>query len=91
MVALSRIGPDEYLALAPPDRWRRIAGLGPGWYDVIDYAGWAWLFSEFQVLLFNCRKRALHDFIAGTVVIHTAPAPAPDPDRLGILPLLDRR
>ena len=43
------------------------------------------------VLLFNRRKRALHDFIAGTVVIHTAPPALPDPDRLGILPMLDRR
>ena len=28
-----------------------------------------WIWSEFVVLLFNRRKRAIHDFIAGTVVI----------------------
>ena len=90
MVALSRIGPDEYLALAPADQWRRIAELAPA-HDVLDYANWAWFWGEFVVLLFNRRKRAIHDFIAGTVVVHTAPAPVPDTDRLGILPLLDRR
>jgi uncharacterized RDD family membrane protein YckC len=29
----------------------------------------AWLGSEFVVLLLNRRRRALHDFIAGTVVV----------------------
>lgn len=29
-----------------------------------------WFWSELVVLLFNKKKRALHDFIAGTVVIH---------------------
>jgi uncharacterized RDD family membrane protein YckC len=90
MTALSRIGPDEYFALAPPDRWQRIVTLAP-FHDALTYASWGWFWGELVVLLFNRRKRALHDFIAGTVVVHTAPAPAPDPDRLGILPLLDRR
>jgi uncharacterized RDD family membrane protein YckC len=46
----------------------------------------AWLLSEFVVVLLNPRRRALHDFIAGTVVVvvrghsaaaRTAPSPAP--------------
>lgn len=32
-----------------------------------------WVLSEMIVLLFNKKKRAIHDFIAGTVVIHTEP------------------
>jgi uncharacterized RDD family membrane protein YckC len=28
-----------------------------------------WIFSEFVVLLTNKKRRALHDFMAGTVVI----------------------
>lgn len=38
---------------------------------VIDYLGWLsliWFFSELVTLLFNEKKRAIHDFIAGTVV-----------------------
>ena len=38
------------------------------WYDVISQV---WLWSEMVVLLTNKKRRALHDFIAGTVVIHT--------------------
>ena len=32
-----------------------------------------WTLSELIVLLLNKKRRALHDFIAGTVVIHTKP------------------
>jgi uncharacterized RDD family membrane protein YckC len=31
----------------------------------------AWTLSELVVLMLNRRRRALHDFIAGTVVIRT--------------------
>jgi uncharacterized RDD family membrane protein YckC len=31
----------------------------------------AWQASEFVVLLFNAKRRALHDFIAGTVVVRS--------------------
>ncbi|HBA84371.1 MAG TPA: RDD family protein [Verrucomicrobia bacterium] len=33
-----------------------------------------WVWSELLVLLFNKKRRALHDFIAGTVVVHVAKA-----------------
>jgi uncharacterized RDD family membrane protein YckC len=52
-------------------RPERIIELSPG-YDVLDYSLTVWIWSEIIVLLFNRRKRALHDFIAGTVVIHTS-------------------
>jgi uncharacterized RDD family membrane protein YckC len=88
VVALSRMRPDEYMS---PDRWRHMAALSP-FPDGLVWFSWGWFCSELIVLLFNRRKRALHDFIAGTVVVHTSPAPAlGDPERLGILPLLDRR
>lgn len=38
-------------------------------FDIILIASQLWIFSEIIVLLFNKRKRAFHDFIAGTVVI----------------------
>jgi len=37
------------------------------WYD---YLGQAWMWSELIVLLMNKKRRALHDFIAGTVVLN---------------------
>ncbi len=46
----------------------------------------AWTWSELAVLLLNSKRRSLHDFIAGTVVIripgqNSRPAPAPSATR----------
>ncbi|MFH3639525.1 RDD family protein, partial [Acinetobacter baumannii] len=41
----------------------------PAWYSIVNSASELWTWSEFIVLLFNKRKRAIHDFIAGTIVI----------------------
>lgn len=41
-----------------------------GWAGTVAIIGWIWLWSEVVVLLFNERKRSIHDFIAGTVVVH---------------------
>ena len=42
----------------------------PFWYKYTELLNNFWYFSEFLVLLFNERRRAIHDFIAGTVVIN---------------------
>jgi uncharacterized RDD family membrane protein YckC len=47
-----------------------LKNLGPDWVHWADIAGQAWLWSELAVLLTNDKRRALHDFLAGTVVIH---------------------
>jgi len=44
--------------------------LYPSWYDLVASRYLIWLFSEAFFLLINKRKRAIHDFIAGTVVIN---------------------
>ena len=44
--------------------------LVPAWHETVENIYWIWFWSEVVVLLFNERKRAIHDFIAGTVVIH---------------------
>jgi uncharacterized RDD family membrane protein YckC len=38
-------------------------------YNIITVLNNIWFLSELVVLLFNKRKRAIHDFIAGTVII----------------------
>jgi uncharacterized RDD family membrane protein YckC len=43
----------------------------PYWGFWAEHALAIWILSEMIVLLFNKKKRALHDFIAGTVVIRT--------------------
>ena len=43
---------------------------GPKWGTWLSFMAAAWTYSELIVLLFNKKRRALHDFIAGTVVVH---------------------
>jgi len=55
--------------------WMRQAELirdaKPAWGRAAGTAASVWFWSELVVLLLNRKKRALHDFIAGTVVIRT--------------------
>jgi uncharacterized RDD family membrane protein YckC len=55
--------------------WREtasmLAGAEPSWGHWVNAASTVWLWSDLLVLLFNGRRRSLHDFIAGTVVIRT--------------------
>ena len=55
--------------------WREVNRLlydaTPFWGFWAQHAGSIWFLSEMVVLLFNEKKRAIHDFIAGTVVIKT--------------------
>ena len=44
--------------------------LSSVWHEAVEIIGWLWFWSEVVVLLFNERRRAIHDFIAGTVVVH---------------------
>jgi uncharacterized RDD family membrane protein YckC len=50
------------------DRSRLIDEHGPVWGAFVKYASTAWYWSELLFLLLNDKRRALHDFIAGTVV-----------------------
>ncbi|MFH2046790.1 MAG: RDD family protein [Pseudomonadota bacterium] len=50
----------------------------PQAYNPIYTASQIWIWSELIVLLFNQKKRALHDFIAGTVVLDIKKKVLPD-------------
>lgn len=57
---------------------QRMAGLeavAPGWSDPMTFAQNIWTWSELIVLLTNEKKRALHDFLAGTVVVIVQQSP----------------
>ena len=45
--------------------------LTPILYNIYSWTSNVWDYSELFVLLFNKRKRALHDFIADTVIVKT--------------------
>jgi uncharacterized RDD family membrane protein YckC len=59
----------EYATLTFHTRGIRLREAAPPWYGAIHIAEQIWIWSEFLVLLTNKKKRALHDFMAGTVVI----------------------
>lgn len=65
----------EYHSLSFMQRSQRMIELAPSWYKPLQWAQTAWVWGELIVLLTNRKRRALHDFIAGTVVIHTKPSP----------------
>ena len=55
------------------ERNQRMLELAPSWYKPIEVLFNIWTWGELIVLLTNRKRRALHDFIAGTVVVHATP------------------
>jgi uncharacterized RDD family membrane protein YckC len=69
--ALLNISIEEFASLGFVDRMNRLDALAPAWNNIVDIFQQIWIWSEFIVLLLNKKRRALHDYIAGTVVILT--------------------
>ncbi|HUR60111.1 MAG TPA: RDD family protein [Opitutaceae bacterium] len=61
--------PDADYYVGWSQRHQNLADQEPSWMRGIEYASTIWMLSEVVVMLFNPQRRALHDFIAGTVVI----------------------
>ena len=55
------------------ERAKRQADLAPSWFKPVQIFQQIWIWSEFIVLLTNRKRRAIHDFIAGTVVVREGP------------------
>jgi hypothetical protein len=51
------------------DRDVLISTFAPRWYRYMGLLAGLWSWSELAVMLTNPERRALHDFIAGTIVI----------------------
>jgi uncharacterized RDD family membrane protein YckC len=71
-VPLLNMPDDAYLQLAPHlgERRRELETLAPSWYEPLQILYYAWVYGELLVLLTNKKRRALHDFLAGSVVVH---------------------
>ena len=63
------IGYDVFQSLSFMEFGRQTAENAPSFHKIIGFGFGIWFWGELIVLLFNKRKRAIHDFIAGTVVI----------------------
>ncbi len=69
---LTQVDPDRYVTLGWVERAQLVNEHAPAWFGSVGIFHQVWIWSEVVVLLFNARKRAIHDFIAGTVVIDRA-------------------
>ena len=69
----------EYLSWGFLERPKRLEALTPAWYRPAYIVLQIWIWGEFVVMMTNRKRRALHDFIAGTVVIVDAPNEALQP------------
>jgi uncharacterized RDD family membrane protein YckC len=69
MVALLSLPEAEYLRVGWMERQQRLGELAPVQLGWVPAASMMWVASEVIVLLFNKKRRALHDYIAGTVVL----------------------
>lgn len=66
--AVANISPEDYRHLSFRARSQRITELSRPW-RWINWLSDVWSWSEVVVILFNKKRRALHDFVAGTVVV----------------------
>ena len=62
----------EYFSLNWQERASRMQELAPSWLDSITLITNIWIWGEFLVMLTNKKRRAIHDFIAGTVVVRAS-------------------
>jgi uncharacterized RDD family membrane protein YckC len=74
LIALTRMNAEVYFDAGWQSRSEILGEAIPA-YQWFYWASFFWTLSEFVVLLSNKKRRALHDFIGGTVVVHTAPTP----------------
>jgi uncharacterized RDD family membrane protein YckC len=66
--ALSTIVDGDYYGVDWIQRGANLAAHQPSWLHWTWTVAQIWVWSEVVTMLFNKRRRALHDFIAGTVV-----------------------
>lgn len=69
LVALATIADAEYYAVGWTQLSENLHAYQPAWLGWTTAAINIWTWSEVVVMLFNKKRRSLHDFIAGTVVI----------------------
>lgn len=59
----------EYFSMEWNERALYMVERVPSWHNIVNIFVNIWVWSEFFVMLTNKKRRAIHDFMAGTVVI----------------------
>jgi len=72
LIAASRVTAVDFASLNWIERAQRIKQLTPYTWELTVLAN-VWVWSEVIIILTNKRRRALHDFIAGSVVVYDEP------------------
>jgi uncharacterized RDD family membrane protein YckC len=62
---------EMYFSLGYVARVQQMVELAPSWYPMVSVLVQVWVWSEFITMLLNEKRRAVHDFIAGTVVVRS--------------------
>ena len=62
---------DDFPSMSFLDKMRVLAESAPRWNTIVTWLGYLWWIATAITLAANARKRAAHDFIAGTVVLRT--------------------
>ena len=79
IMALATTTDAEYYGAAASRYPENVSVHQPTWAVWASKIQEIWFWSELVTMLFNKRRRALHDFIAGTVVISDRKVPLPQP------------
>ncbi len=71
MMTVNLLEADEatFASLSWLQQSQYLMSLSPLFFKFYTWTSNIWIYSEFIVLLTNKRKRAIHDFIAGTVIV----------------------
>jgi uncharacterized RDD family membrane protein YckC len=64
---------DSFAQMTWAQRVHEHTQLGRLWFPVLRGACEIWVWGEFITMLFNKRRRAVHDFLGGTVVVQRPP------------------
>jgi uncharacterized RDD family membrane protein YckC len=70
-LATLKLTDGQHASLGFVERSVTLVSLAPDWYNIAAMSTRVWVWSEFLTMLFNKRRRAIHDFMAGTVVVRT--------------------
>jgi uncharacterized RDD family membrane protein YckC len=73
ILATFKMSDEDYTSVGFLERSKLMVALAPAWFRPVQIFQNIWVWGEFIVLLTNKRRRALHDFIAGTVVVLREP------------------
>lgn len=69
IISLMHANPVQYESLGWMHKQQYLMALSPVLFAFYTWTSNIWIYSEYIVLLTNKRKRAIHDYIAGTVIV----------------------